>query len=41
MSNREVDYTQRDNQKRKDIKTFIAPVKTSTLMDPHNTRIHK
>ena len=41
MSAREVNYTQKDNQKRKDIKTAIAPIKTSTLMDPHNTRIHK
>lgn len=41
MANREIDYAQKDNQKRKDIKTFISPTKTSTLMDPHNTRIRK
>lgn len=41
MANREIEYTQRDNQKRKDLKTSISPTKTSTLMDPHNTRIRK
>ena len=41
MANRKIDHTQKDNQKRKDIKTFISPTKTSTLMDPYNTRIRK
>lgn len=41
MSNSSINYTQRDNQKRKKLKTFISPTKTTTLMDPHNTRIRR
>ena len=41
MSNRNIDHVQKDNQKRKDIQTFMSPSKTSTLMDPNNTRTRK
>ncbi len=41
MSSRNIDHVQRDNQSRKDIKTFMSPSKTSTIMNPNNTRIRK
>lgn len=41
FSNSKIGYTQRDNQSRKDLKTSITAAKTSTLMDPHNTRIKR